>query len=108
METHFDELREYKDPEIIQCFIVSCEYFEPDYGNLEVTWYGLVGCCKGVLLIKHAFSQTKSFSKFTVFGAAVLIIRNSGLGAIIFDFGKNKSSSYYQTLNVVLGIKAKK
>lgn len=38
METHFDELREYKDPEIIQCFIVSCEYFEPDYVNLKVSW----------------------------------------------------------------------
>lgn len=69
METHFDELREYKDPEIIQCFILSCEYFEPDYGNLKATWWELVGCCKGVLLIKHPFGQTKSF----VFGAYVVL-----------------------------------
>lgn len=57
---------------------------------IVVILIGLVGWCKGIILIKHAFSQTKSFSKFTVFGGITpfLIIGNSGQGAIIFDYGK--------------------
>lgn len=73
METHFDELREYNDPEIM--LRLSFAVFSWS-GNLQVTWWGWGwGCCLDFLSIKHAVSDVShvSSSDFYVGGASLVL-----------------------------------